>query len=403
MQCLTIPLGKYIDMSKVVLNIMPNIKVKSILKKYKQIPGEEIGSSRDVKWLMMQYHKQSLCYDNYATLGLFRSVLSDGIKICCYSPPKSVPFSTISSTNYAEYELEELVEGTMINLFWNAYKDDWEIATKGNVGGDYKFFKDVEKTFRVMFLEAMLAQDLEFEHFNSKICYSFVLQHPENRIVVPFKHRRVILVAMYIIDGLDVIVLNKRDCTIPNILFPEKIYQYTGYSGTSWEDLNNYFNNMDLDYSISGVNIYNKRTGLRGKIRNPTYEYVRRLKGNSTKIQYQYYSLRKLGKVGEFLKYYGEYNTTFFNMRSDVHLFTHQLWLNYMSCYVKKQKPLLEFKKKFRNHMFQLHQIYLNDLLELGHYISKEIVIKYINSLEPAKLMYSINYDLRQQAIEAGR
>jgi len=42
-----------------------------------------------------------------------------------------------------------------------------------------------------------------------------------------------------------------------------------------------------------------------------------------------------------------------------------------------------------------LHQIYLNDLQELGHYISRQIVIKYVNSLEPAKLMYSINYDFR--------
>ena len=46
--------------------------------------------------------------------------------------------------------------------------------------------------------------------------------------------------------------------------------------------------------------------------------------------------------------------------------------------------------------MFNLHQIYLNDLRELGHYISRQIVIKYVNSLEPAKLMYAINYDLRR-------
>lgn len=46
--------------------------------------------------------------------------------------------------------------------------------------------------------------------------------------------------------------------------------------------------------------------------------------------------------------------------------------------------------------MYNLHQIFLNDLRELKHYISKQIVIKYVNSIEPAKLMYSINYDLRQ-------
>jgi hypothetical protein len=76
------------------------------------------------------------------------------------------------------------------------------------------------------------------------------------------------------------------------------------------------------------------------------------------------------------------------------------LWKNYVSCYVKKEKPLLEFPKKFRAHMFNLHQIYLNDLRELGHYISRQIVIKYVNALEPAKLMYAVNYDLRCHEID---
>ena len=149
------------------------------------------------------------------------------------------------------------------------------------------------------------------------------------------------------------------------------------------------------DESIVGINIYNPKTGLRSKLRNPTYEHVRRLKGNSPKIQFQYYSLRQVGKVGEFLKYYNEFRPKFTELRKDLHQWTDQLWKNYVRCYVQKEKPLLEFPKKFRVHMFNLHQIYLNDLQELGHYISRQIVIKYVNSLEPAKLMYSINYDFR--------
>ena len=46
--------------------------------------------------------------------------------------------------------------------------------------------------------------------------------------------------------------------------------------------------------------------------------------------------------------------------------------------------------------MFLLHQIYINDLREMGHYVSKQIVVKYVNSLEPAKLMYSVNFDFRK-------
>jgi len=127
---------------------------------------------------------------------------------------------------------------------------------------------------------------------------------------------------------------------------------------------------------------------------------VRRLKGNSPKIQFQYYSLRQVGKVHEFLQYYNEFRPKFTQLRNDLHKWTDQLWKNYVSCYVKKEKPLLEFPKKFRAHMFNLHQIYLNDLRELGHYISRQMVIKYVNALEPAKLMYAVNYDLRCHEID---
>ena len=46
--------------------------------------------------------------------------------------------------------------------------------------------------------------------------------------------------------------------------------------------------------------------------------------------------------------------------------------------------------------MFYLHQLVINDLREMRHYVSKQVVIKYVNSLAPAKLMYSMNYDFRK-------
>ena len=353
-----------------------------------------------MEWYFIQYIKNNLCEANYKTDGLFRSVLTDGKKVYVYSPPKALPFSSVKDDEYDNYVLEELVEGTMINLFWNNYLNEWDIATKNSLGGKYSFYKDNEKTFRIMFHEAMNNQHIEFEHFDKKLCYSFVLQHPDNRIVIHFRTARIVLTGLYKIEGTTVTVLDKHQCKVPNILFPKTLEQYADYKGTSWQDLENYFNRQDLDYRITGTNIYNPKTGMRSKLRNPNYEYVRRLKGNSPKIQYQYYSLRQVGKVGEFLKYYKEHIPTFSRLRDDLHKWTDNVWTNYKRCYVQKEKPLMEFPKKFRSHMFNLHQIYLNDLRELGHYVSRQIVIKYVNSLEPAKLMYSMNYDLRCARME---
>ena len=384
---LTIHLDQYFDITS-----LPNCP--------ENLQHKIITCEDTVKWYFLQYIKNNLCEANYKTAGLFRSVLTDGKKVYIYSPPKSLPFSSVKDNEYDNYILEELVEGTMINLFWNDYLDEWDIATKNSLGGKYAFYQDNKKTFRTMFLEAMNNQQIEFEQFDKTLCYSFVLQHPDNRIVIPFNTARIVLTGLYRIEGTNVTVLDKHQCKVPNILFPKTLEQYSDYKGSSWQDLEDYFNQMNLDYRITGANIYNPSTGLRSKLRNPTYEYVRRLKGNSPKIQFQYYSLRQVGKVGEFLKYYKEYRTTFAQLRNDLHKFTMQIWENYRRCYVQKEKPLKEFPKKFRVHMFNLHQIYLNDLRELGHYISRQIVIKYVNALEPAKLMYAVNYDLRCHEID---
>ena len=353
----------------------------------------------DINWYFLKYNKKNLCEENYKTIGLFRSVLTDGKKVYVYSPPKSLPYSSVKDDDYENYIIEELVEGTMINMFWNDHSNKWDIATKNSLGGKYAFYQH-KKTFHAMFFEAINSQFIDVAQFDKTLCYSFVLQHPDNRVVISFKEPRVVLIGLYKIEGDNIMILDKCQCTVPNILLPKTLEQYTNYKGSSWQDLENYFNQMDLDYRITGTNIYNPKTGMRSKLRNPAYEHVRRLKGNSPKIQYQYYSLRQVGKVGEFLKYYKEHIPTFSRLRDDLHKWTDNVWTNYKRCYVQKEKPLMEFPKKFRSHMFNLHQIYLNDLRELGHYVSRQIVIKYVNSLEPAKLMYSMNYDLRCARME---
>ena len=389
----TFDLQDYISTNELpTLSNISNISIKPLVKIYKNDDGDDYP----ITFYFLHYDKDQLTMNNYETTGLFRSILIDKNKAHIYSPPKSLPIELITTTPYADFILEELVEGTMINMFWDEYSKHWDIATKKTMGGYCKYYQDNNSTFRDMFLDAMIKQDLEFDDFDITMCYSFVLQHPDNRIVIPFQMPRLVLVGLYKIDGFKVTILNKYECNVPNIILPKTFKEYSDYKGSCWDDLQNFLLQMNLDYRITGVNIYNKTNGLRGKLRNPSYEYVRRLKGNSPKIQFQYYSLRKLGKVGEFLKYYKEYNETFSNLRNDLHIWTNQLWVNYIKCYVKKEKPLLEFPKKFRAHMFNLHQIFLNDLRELGHYISKQIVIKYVNTMEPAKLMYSVNYDLRQ-------
>jgi hypothetical protein len=188
--------------------------------------------------------------------------------------------------------------------------------------------------------------------------------------------------------------MQTHDWSPTTIRFPQ-IYSWKNYS-----ELIETYASMNSHYDIMGVVLYNSVTGERAKIRNPLYEEVKYLRGNQPKLQYQYLCLRRENRVKEFLTYYPEYKPELSDFRNQVHLFTNTLYLNYVSCYIKKEIPLLEFPKQFRTHMFCLHQKYMNELREKQLYITNTTVIQYVNQLHPSLLMYCLNYHMRKRSVD---
>jgi hypothetical protein len=253
-----------------------------------------------------------------------------------------------------------------------------------------------------MFLEAAKQNNLILQSLNPEYCYSFVLQHPENRIVVPFKKSELYLVGIYSIKHDNDISVNFYDTQTykeffqaynTTIKFPE-IYKINKYS-----ELIEKYASMNTSYDIVGVVLHNKLTGERAKIRNPVYEQVKVLRGNQPKIQYQYLCLRKEGKVGDYLKFYPESKKEFSALRDQVHLFTDTLFTNYISCYIKKERPLKEFSEQYRTHMFNIHQKYMNELREKNLFVTSTVVINYVNELQPSLLMYCLNFQMRKRNV----
>ena len=372
----------------------------------------ECKTSNNTPYKVVRYDKNFLSCDLISSYGLCRSVIiNNNNKVIGFAPPKSIPcqdFIQKYSENTIGIKAEEFIEGTMINVFWDdsiGLTGGWEIATRNTVGATSSFYKGPKaKTFRQMFLEAAKETNVLLENLEKEICYSFVLQHPENRIVVPFKKPELFLVAAYnihtnenkiYVDNLDLEnIQDKFKALNFSVQFP-KIYTFQKYA-----DLIEKYASMNTSYDIVGVILYNKITGERSKIRNPVYEQVRNLRGNQPKLQYQYLCLRKEGKVSDFLKYYPENKRYFSEFRDQIHLFTETLFSNYISCYIKKEKPLSEFTTQYKTHMFNLHQRYLNELKLINLFVNSTVVIKYVNELHPSLLMYSLNYHMRKRNID---
>jgi len=354
------------------------------------------------------YKNPKLDDEKRETIGIFRSVITRDDEILCFSPPKSMSYETFKSSNtdFSKVTSEEFIEGTMINLFYDKNKkfpDDrkeeivdenrWEITTKSVIGADNQI-KNGENTtsFRRMFLESMIESGLEFHHLNKEYCYSFVVQHPKNRIVKIITKPSLYLIAIYKIDGRIVTDVTKeqRDTLNNYVKFPEKYY-FESYDAAQEK-----YASMDTYYDVVGIMFKNSQ-GHRTKLRNPIYEKVKHLRGNNLKLQFQYMALRQIGKVGNYLKYYPEDKGAFSKFRDDIHQYTRKLHKNYISCYIKKNKPLVEYDFEYKTHMFKLHEKFISELRNNGKNVSMEVVIQYVNNLHPAKLMYTLNQPLHKQ------
>lgn len=376
-------LSDYLDFSRVNdSNYMKEMGLKSV----------KISSTTLIK-----YNKNMLNESNINTLGLFRSVIVDNEKIISYSPPKSISYNTFKSNNsFNDITLvQEYIEGTMINVFWNNSTGDWELATRSNIGARCHYNVNVKETFRYMFLDVMNKVNLEFDDLNKEFSYCFIMQHPKNRIVTPIKAHKLYLCNVYKFNNYN--VYEVEDEELNNILLNLKIPNISDSDIKIQEIYEN--NKYETNYEKVGI-VFKNSFGQRCKVRNTNYEYVRRLKGNSPKLQFQYYNLKKENKVKEYLKYYPEQTDTFSKMRDDLYDFTNKLYENYISCYIKKENPLKEFPYQYRSHMFALHQRYLNELKEQHKFINKREAINYVNSLEPPRLMYSMNINFRKMEIE---
>ena len=367
------------------------------------------------KFRIIRYNKSMLSKDLISSHGVFRSVIINSLNnVVCFSPPKSLPadkfmemYPILDNDLKKKIIAEQFVEGTMINVFFDPACSSWQIATRSTIGGNMTFFKGPNaKTFNEMFQDACIENKLNIHTLNPMFCYSFVLQHPSNRIVVPFTKPQLYLVEVYsIVHDLDgSINVFPQELSIvkqhglweqTSVRFPD-IYEFTSYS-----ELISKFASPNTPYNIMGIVIRHNITNERCKIRNPIYEEVRQLRGNQCKLQYQYLTLRKEGKIPEFIKFYPELKSELSKFRDQVHMFTNTLHQNYISCYVKKEKPLKEFPQQYSPHMFKLHEHYLNNLkgLEKGSITNTE-VINYVNNLSPSILMYCLNHNFRKRNID---
>ena len=404
-------------MANIIYEIDPNIESEKIIKK--------VVNQTAVSYKIIKYDDKYVC-DNDENLGKYRSVIVSEPEggLLCYSPPKSITQELFSERNsdinVTDITVNEIIEGTMISLFWDDRINGWELATKGAIGGNYWFYRTKypnidrsmdQKTFRRMFMDALRASDnqdlndlallneLPKGTHDDRICYNFVLQHPDNPIVLTVDQPVLYLVSVYGIQTS----ANKAIYVSPEtyygwkvwdafadlIHFPSEQFDRTGnYDGLA----NNYCSSLSNPNSV-GVMMTNKHTGHRMCIENESYKVKKELRGNNPNLQYQFLCLKRVDKITEFIDHFPQYKKIFFRFHRQYEDFITQLHQSYVSYYVKKEgKPI---SKRFFPLIHKLHHdVYLPSISTGDQKIimKRAVVKENIGSMPPSEIIYYLNY-----------
>ena len=373
---------------------------------------------------IIKYNKEAIYKyedDNnlFEQLSKYRSVILKNNKLVCYSPAKSINYDKfIEKYNINNSWVEDFIDGTMINVFFDVVNKTWEIATKSTVGGNILFFNDIKSynyvnnvndnkvnyTFRSMFFEACNLNNFDLNTLDIKYTYTFILQHPFNRIVTPVSSPTIYLIKIYEITNkieekkaiIKELNLHNFINNIPYVFLNTGVKFVNKYPIIdNFDNVKNYYTNKDIPYYCVGCMIYNE-DGTRSKLRNNNYENVRKLRGNQPKLQYNYLCLKQENKIREFLHYYPEHALIFNKFKLQVFQYTNQLFMNYISCFIRKEKVLKEYEFQFKTHMYKLHEKYKSELKPKNKNIDKKFVIDYFNTLHPSQQMFVINYSEKQ-------
>jgi len=273
-----------------------------------------------------------------------RSAIYKGDTLLCMSPGKSVPLD--ETIPIQEYVVEDFVEGIMINVF---YDEEWKIATKSNIGANCTF--DSPRTFAELFEDCKQAVGLDYEMLNKNLSYSFVMQHPDHRIVTPVTKPSLVCVAMFHgeQERLSDIYPPKRHCFF------------------SWEEAKN--------ASQQGLckGLVFKRNGLRSKIRNKMHHSIEQLKQN-VPFPERYIKLRNKPQLKEYLFYFPEEKGKVDEVETKIQNKTIVLYNTYRNCFMFKKEKAKDHPMK--GALYDLHTIYLQELYPRS--LSKKRVEEYV-------------------------
>jgi hypothetical protein len=257
----------------------------------------------------------------------------NNLKIICYTMNKC--YTDISSLNLLDkINVCHTMEGTLIRVYY--YNNKWNYSTKRCIDAKTSYWLST-KSFYDLFYDCIDGYNVE-EVLNKNYCYSFIIIHPENNMVIHYKNKCLYHITTY--DIVNSSIVYNHYLNNPNILYIEK---HTIEGSDAIELLNKRVSDTILYEGILFIDNQNKMY----KIKNANYIRLKELWGNTNNRFFRYIELRKdIESMKSYLDYFKNDNELFINFENRINKYSYVVLSTYIKKYISKENILIPYYMK---------------------------------------------------------
>ena len=358
--------------------------IEDIIYELKETHKLYVREEENTDLVLIKYDRNKSNFDEAIVNECRGIVVTREKKIICFPPERSIPLdrmTEIVGDNTENVRYEEHVDGTMINVFYNPGSDTWIKSTRSRIGANCNWL--CNETFASLFNEA--SNDMDFNILDKELCYTFVLVHPKNRIVVKYDTQFICLVSVRRIGTTSYENLSLESVQASLLEKGLTVKIPTVYKFATINKMREHV--LTQDSKTQGIIV--KYENYRAKMRNAEYVMLRKLKGNTPNIADLYLRLRKDRNVKPFLKHFTEFRTKFNEVRDDIHQITYRLYNWYVNVFINKYCGATEIPYEFKPHCSNLHKQYIDSIKNKKRQrITLNKVISYVNQLPIYSLVF---------------
>lgn len=384
------------------------------------IPSLSPSSVSESRYHIIRYDKGVSRMD-LPHVSWFRSVVWDTVLHCPVSvaPPKAVasslpfPYGEERMTDITKrisdggLTIEEDRDGFMIQVFRVRDDSQIHIATRSRLDASGTFYSG--KSFRTLFLEACANQaveemtdpvqedgeeekkvkETEGEEKGKSACivahfYSFLVQHPEHRVVTPVQVPRLYLVQKGVLYDSGRAILTDG---FPNTLLIPSSPPEKEETLLSW--IQEYCQHQP--WWFRGI-IVKDTTGKRWRFRSEKYRAIQSLRGNESNLYERYARMFTQNLSSVYLEYYPEEMIPFSLcgvFLNDIVLTLHRI---YHAIHVRKSSTFSAIHWVYRPHVYAIHGIYLTTHRTAKKWVTAHDIRMYLMSQPPTRMAFLLRH-----------